>query len=96
LTSPGGLIYFYVQNADLNPVKMWRKGMGAPSPFAKTVEWSAEQEQSARRKVGPNERLFNPSAQALHDSCVKTLRRNPFFQTDQNARPSVSRRMKAV
>lgn len=76
-------------------VQMWRQDMGVARRFAATADWLAEQGLLIRRKLGLGELLFIPSARALHETMVNTLRRDPLFLVDEKARPEVASRMKS-
>jgi len=52
--------------------------------------------QAVRRlEADLGELLFIPSARALHETMVKTMRRDPLFLVDEKARPEVSSRLKS-
>ena len=76
-------------------IQMWRQDMGVARRFAATADWLAEQGLLVRRKLGLGELLFIPSARALHETMVKTMRRDPLFLVDEKARPEVSSRLKS-
>jgi aminoglycoside 3-N-acetyltransferase len=75
-------------------VQMWRQDMSVTRRFAATADWLAEQGLLVRRKLGLGELLFIPSARALHERVVDTMRRDPLFLVDEKARAAVSSRMK--
>src|SRR5215213_8213435 len=74
----------------IQEIKMWRQDMGVARRFAATVDWLAEQDLLIRRKLGLSELLFIPNARALHETMVKTLRRDPLFLVDEKARTGVA------
>lgn len=80
----------------IQPIKMWRQDMTVTRRFAATVDWLSEQGVVVRRKLGLGELLFIPNAQAMHETMVKTLRRDPLFLVDEKARPGVLSRIKAA
>ena len=80
----------------IQPIKMWRQDMTVTRRFAATVDLLSEQGLVVRRKLGLGELLFIPNAQALHETMVKTLRRDPLFLVDEKARPGVLSRVKAA
>ena len=80
----------------IQSIKMWRQDMSVARRFAATADWLSEQGLLVRRKLGLGELLFIPNAQALHETMVKTLRRDPLFLVDEKARPDVLSRMKAA
>jgi hypothetical protein len=73
---------------------MWRQDMSVTRRFEATAEWLAEQGLLVRRRLGLGELLFIPSARALHERVVDTMRRDPLFLVDEKARAEVSTRMK--
>lgn len=80
----------------IRSIQMWRQTMSAARRFAATVDWLAEQGLLERCKLGLGELLFIPNARALHETMVKTLRRDPLFLVDEKARPDVLSRIKAA
>lgn len=76
-------------------LQMWRQDMGVARRFAATADWLAEQGLLIRRKLGLGELLFIPNARALHETVVKTMRRDPLFLVDEKARAGVASRMKS-
>ncbi len=64
---------------EVRAIKMWRQDMGVARRFAATADWLAEQGLLVRRKLGLGELLFIPDARALHETMVKTMRRDPLF-----------------
>ena len=76
-------------------IEMCRQDMGVARRFAATADWLAEQGLLVRRKLGLGELLFIPSARALHETMVKTMRRDPLFLVDEKARPEVASRFKS-
>ncbi|HET9526936.1 MAG TPA: AAC(3) family N-acetyltransferase [Pyrinomonadaceae bacterium] len=76
-------------------VEMWRQDMSVARRFAATADWLVEQGLLIRRRLGLGELLFIPSARALHERMVETMRRDPLFLVDEKARPEVLRRMKS-
>jgi aminoglycoside 3-N-acetyltransferase len=80
----------------IQSIKMWRQDMTVTRRFAATVDWLSEQGVVVRRKLGLGELLFIPDARALHETMVKTLRRDPLFLVDEKARPNVLSRIKAA
>lgn len=81
-------------DGEVREIQMWRQDMGVPRRFAATADWLAEQGLLVRRKLGLGELLFIPSARALHETMVQTLRRDPLFLVDEKARAEVSSRLK--
>lgn len=77
-------------------IPMWRQDMSVVRRFAATVGRLSEQGLLVRRKLGLGELLFIPSAQAVHETMVKTLRHDPLFLVDEKARLNVLSRMKAA
>jgi aminoglycoside 3-N-acetyltransferase len=75
-------------------VQMWRQDMSVARRFEATADWLADQGLLVRRKLGLGELLFIPSARALHERVVDTMRRDPLFLVDEKARAQVSSRMK--
>ena len=73
-------------------IQMWRQDMGVPRRFEATVDWLSDQGLLIRRRLGLSELLFIPNARAVHDTMVKTLRRDPLFLVDEKARFEVSSR----
>ena len=61
----------------IQSIRMWRQDMTVTRRFAATVDWLSGQGLVVRRKLGLGELLFIPNAQALHETMVKTLRRDP-------------------
>ncbi len=84
------------KDGEIQSLKMWRQDMTVIRRFAATVDWLSEQDLVVRRKLGLGELLFIPNAQALHETLVRTLRRDPLFLVDENARAGVLSRMKAA
>jgi aminoglycoside N3'-acetyltransferase len=80
----------------IHSLKMWRQDMSVARRFAATVDWLSEQGVVVRRKLGLGELLFIPDAQAMHETMVKTLRRDPLFLVDEKARSEVLNRVKAA
>lgn len=80
----------------IQSIKMWRQDMTVARRFAATVDWLSEQGVVVRRKLGLGELLFIPNARVMHETMVKTLRRNPLFLVDEKARPDVLSRIKAA
>src|SRR5215212_2814732 len=80
----------------IQPIKMWRQDMTVARRFAATVDWLSEQGLVVRRKLGLGELLFIPNARAMHETMVKTLRRDPLFLVDEKARSNVLGRIKAA
>ena len=80
----------------IQSIQTWRQDMSVTRRFAATVDWLSEQGLLMQRKLGLSELLFIPNAQALHETMVKTLRREPLFLVDENARPDVVSRVKAA
>jgi aminoglycoside 3-N-acetyltransferase len=78
----------------IRSVQMWRQDMSVARRFAATADWLAEQGLLVRRRLGLGELLFIPSARALHDRVVETMRRDPLFLVDEKARAAVASRMK--
>jgi aminoglycoside 3-N-acetyltransferase len=81
-------------DGSVRSLPMWRQDMGVARRFAETVDSLSEQGLLVRRKLGLSELLFVPSARALHESLVDTLRRDPLFLVDEKARPEVTSRIK--
>jgi len=82
-------------DGEVKNVQMWRQDMSVTRRFAATADWLAEQGLLVRRKLGLGELLFIPSARALHERVVETMRRDPLFLVDEKARAEVASRMKA-
>jgi aminoglycoside 3-N-acetyltransferase len=80
----------------IQSIKMWRQDMTVARRFAATVDWLSEQGVVVRRKLGLGELLFIPNARAMHETMVKTLRRDPLFLVAEKARPEVLSRIKAA
>jgi aminoglycoside 3-N-acetyltransferase len=80
------------KDGSVRSVQMWRQDMGVARRFEATVDWLAEQGLVVRRKLGLSELLFVPSARALHERMVETMRRDPLFLVDEKARPDVLKR----
>jgi aminoglycoside 3-N-acetyltransferase len=66
-------------DGEVRAIQMWRQDMGVPRRFAETADWLAEQGLLIRRKLGLGELLYIPSARALHETMVQTMRRDPLF-----------------
>jgi len=66
-------------DGSVKSLQMWRQDMKVPRRFEETADWLAEQKLLIRRKLGLSELLFIPSARALHETMVKTLKRDPMF-----------------
>jgi aminoglycoside N3'-acetyltransferase len=81
-------------DGDVKNVQMWRQDMSVTRRFEATADWLAEQGLLVRRRLGLGELLFIPSARALHERVVDTMRRDPLFLVDEKARAEVSTRMK--
>lgn len=81
-------------DGEVKEIPMWRQDMGVPRRFAATTDWLAEQGLLIRRKLGLGELLFIPSARALHEAVVATMRRDPWFLVDEKARAEVASRFK--
>ena len=79
---------------EIKEIPMWRQDMGVPRRFAATTDWLAEQGLLIRRKLGLGDLLFIPSARALHETVVATMRRDPWFLVDEKARADVASRFK--
>jgi aminoglycoside 3-N-acetyltransferase len=86
------------RNSDgsVRSLPMWRQDMSVTRRFADTAKWLEEQGLLVRRRLGIGTLLFIPSARALHERVLTELRRDPLFLVSENARPEVSRRLKAV
>ena len=69
---------------EVKSIQMWRQDMGVARRFEATADWLAEQGLLVRRKLGLGELLYIPSARALHETMVKTMRRDPFFLVDDS------------
>ncbi|MFN2406719.1 MAG: AAC(3) family N-acetyltransferase [Pyrinomonadaceae bacterium] len=80
----------------IQSINMWRQDMTVTRRFAATVDWLSEQGVVVRRRLGLGELLFIPNAQALHETLVRMLRRDPLFLVDEKARSEVLSRMKAA
>jgi len=80
----------------IQTIKMWRQDMTVARRFAATADWLSDQGLLVRRKLGLGELLFIPNARALHETMVKTLRRDPLFLVDEKARSNVLSRIKAA
>ena len=81
-------------DGDVRSVQMWRQDMGVTRRFAATADWLSEQGLLVRRKLGLGELLYIPSARALHEKMVETMRREPLFLVDEKARAEVSARLR--
>jgi aminoglycoside 3-N-acetyltransferase len=86
------------RNSDgsVRSLPMWRQDMSVTRRFADTAKWLEEQGLLVRRRLGIGTLLFIPSARALHERVLTELGRDPLFLVSENARPEVSRRLKAV
>jgi hypothetical protein len=80
----------------IQSINMLRQDMTVTRRFAATVDWLIDQGVVVRGKLGLGELLFIPNAQALHETLVRTLRRDPLFLVDEKARYDVLSRMKAA
>ena|SRR5215213_1329237 len=80
------------KDGSVRSIEMWRQDMSITRRFEATVDWLAEQGLVVRRKLGLSELLFVPSARNLHETMVKTLRREPLFLVHEKARPEALRR----
>jgi aminoglycoside 3-N-acetyltransferase len=74
------------KDGTIRSIRMWRQDMGVTRRFAATADWLEEQRLLTRRRLGLGELLFIPDARALHETMVKTLRRDPFFLVDEKVR----------
>lgn len=83
-----------VTDGSVRSIQMWRQDMRVPRRFAATVDWLSDQNLVVRRKLGLGELLFIPNALALHETMVNTLRRDPLFLVDEEARSEVASRSK--
>lgn len=81
-------------DGEVRPIQMWRQDMGVARRFEATADWLADEGLLVRRKLGLGELLFIPSARALHERVVETMRRDPLFLVDEKARAGVASRMK--
>ena len=81
-------------DGEIREIQMWRQDMGVPRRFAATADWLADQGLLVRRRLGLGELLFIPSARALHETVVQTMRRDPLFLVDEKARAEVASRFK--
>lgn len=84
------------KDGSVRSLEMWRQNMGVARRFAATIDWLAEQGLVVRRRLGLSELLFVPSARALHEKMVETMRRDPLFLVDEKVRPDVVGRMKTA
>lgn len=80
---------------EVRSVQMWRQDMSVARRFAATADWLVDQGLLVRRTLGLGELLFIPSARALHERVVETMKRDPLFLVDEKARAEVSKRMKS-
>jgi aminoglycoside 3-N-acetyltransferase len=71
-------------DGEVKSIQTWRQDMGVPRRFEETADWLAEQGLLVRRKLGLGELLYIPSARALHETVVKTMRRDPLFLVDSH------------
>lgn len=71
-------------DGEVREIQMWRQDMGVARRFAATTDWLSEQGLLVRRKLGLGELLYIPSARALHETMVETMRRDPMFLVDDN------------
>ena len=81
-------------DGEVKSIPMWRQDMGVARRFAATADWLSEQGLLVRRKLGLGELLFIPSARALHETMVKTMRRDPLFLVHEKARAEVAARFR--
>jgi aminoglycoside 3-N-acetyltransferase len=77
-------------DGSVRSLQMWRQDMRVPRRFEETADWLVDQKLLIRRKLGLSELLFIPSARALHETMVKTLRRDPLFLVDEAVRPELT------
>ena len=80
------------KDGSVRSIEMWRQDMSIARRFAATADWLADKQLLVRRRLGLSELLFVPSARALHETMVKTLREDPMFLVDEKARPEALRR----
>lgn len=81
-------------DGEVKSIQTWRQDMGVARRFEATADWLADQGLLVRRKLGLGELLYIPSARALHETMVKTMRRDPLFLVDEKARAEVSARFR--
>lgn len=81
-------------DGEIKEISMWRQDMGVPRRFAATTDWLVDQGLVIRRKLGLGDLLFIPSARALHETAVATMRRDPMFLVDEKARAEVASRFR--
>jgi aminoglycoside N3'-acetyltransferase len=84
------------KDGSLRSIQMWRQDMSIARRFEATTDWLADQGLLVRRKLGLSELLFIPSARALHETMLKTLRNDPLFLVDEKARPEALKRTRAA
>jgi aminoglycoside 3-N-acetyltransferase len=77
-------------DGSVRSIQMWRQDMRVARRFEDTADWLAEQGLLIRRKLGLSELLFIPNASALHETMIKTLKRDPLFLVDEAARPKLT------
>jgi aminoglycoside 3-N-acetyltransferase len=77
-------------DGSVRSIQMWRQDMRVARRFEATADWLAEQGLLIRRKLGLSELLFIPNASALHETMIKTLKRDPLFLVDEAARPKLT------
>jgi len=82
-------------NGVVKDVQMWRQDMSVARRFEATADWLAEQGLLVRRKLGLGELLFIPSARALHECVVETMRRDPLFLVDESHKEAQKQRMRS-
>ena len=80
------------KDGSVRSIEMWRQDMSIARRFEATADWLADKQLLVRRRLGLGELLFVPSARALHETIVKTLREDPMFLVDEKARPEALRR----
>lgn len=80
------------KDGSVRSIEMWRQDMSIARRFAATTDWLVDKRLVVRRGLGLSELLFVPSARALHETMVKTLREDPMFLVHENARGEALRR----